>query len=49
MDPARVEHLIRQTVEEMMPQIVDRIVRAVGIALQQRTDSDGPTEPPNPR
>ena len=34
-DLQRIEHLIRETLQEMMPQIVDRIVRQVSVALRR--------------
>ena len=37
-DSARIEHLIRQSIEEMMPQIVDRIVRLVTISLRRNEE-----------
>ncbi len=36
--PAHVEQLVRQAVEEMMPQIVDRIARTVEIMLRREQD-----------
>jgi CheY-like chemotaxis protein len=35
IDPAHIEQLIRESLEQMMPQIVDRIVRTVGVILRR--------------
>ena len=36
LDYATVEQIVRETVEEMMPQIVDRIVQATGITFRKK-------------
>ncbi|MBI3896393.1 MAG: response regulator [Acidobacteria bacterium] len=38
IDRLTIEQLVRESVEEMMPQIVDRIVQAIGIPLPPRTN-----------
>jgi len=36
LDYATVEQIVRETVEELMPQIVDRIVKATGISFEKK-------------
>jgi len=38
VDPGMLERLVRESVERMMPQIVDRIVRSVGIVLRREQE-----------
>jgi hypothetical protein len=36
LDYATVEQIVRETIEEVMPQIVDRIAQATGVRFQKK-------------